>query len=551
MAANPESLPMMLPQQNNGHMRTLLLLVGVAAAVAIGVAVAMWTKESTYSLLVPKASDAEASKIVQSLEGAAIPYRIDSATGSILVPSERLSDARLKMAAQGIGSNDSGFDSMSKDPGFGVSQFMETARYQHALEAELARTISNLQPVEGARVHLALPHQSAFLRDRKPPSASIFVQLKSGRRLADEQVNSIVNLVASSIPEMDSSHVTVIDQQGHLLSSPQGNDEYTMREKQFEYARRLEEVYSTRVEQLLSAVVGPDRVKAQVVAEVEMAVTEETREKYNPESKVVRSEQQQEETNRGGGGAQGIPGALTNQPPQGGVAQPPITNAQNATTNTNGNTNSGVNATSATAAASTGPDSSSKQSTRNYEIDRTLAYTKQPAGQLRRLSVAVVVDNQRATADDGTVKETPIPADQLANLTRLVKDAVGFDEKRGDSVNVVNASFHQTVTDDTAPLESQPIWEKPIVRDAAKLLFGGIVLLILVLQVLKPLVKGLLNPPKQNHSSYAAPSGDQDRALVGSQRQSYDQQVADARVAVQSDPRRVAQVVRTWVGTDD
>jgi flagellar M-ring protein FliF len=366
------------------------------------------------------------------------------------------------------------------------------------------------------------------------------VQLKSGRRLADEQVNSIVNLVASSIPEMDSSHVTVIDQQGHLLSSPQGRDEYAIREKQFEYARRLEEVYSSRVEQLLSALVGPDRVKAQVVAEVEMSVTEETREKYNPESKVVRSEQQQEENSRGNGGPQGVPGALSNQPPQGGVAQPPNVNA-----------NAGANANATVAAASTGPDSASKQSTRNYEIDRTLAYTKQPPGQLRRLSVAVVVDNQRTTAEDGTVKETPITPEQLANMTRLVKDAVGFSEQRGDSVNVVNSSFHQDVVEEPAPLESQPIWEKPFVRDAAKLLLGAIVLLILVLQVLKPLVKGLLTPPKQDYVPYAPPTIDQDKAASNTQRQNFDQQMADARVAVQSDPRRVAQVVRTWVGTDE
>ena len=422
---------------------------------------------------------------------------------------------------------------MSKDPGFGVSQFMESARYQHALETELAQTISNLQPVEGARVHLALPRQSAFLRDRKPPSASVFVQLKAGRRLADEQVNSIVNLVASSIPELEASQVTVIDQQGHLLSSPEGDDEYAMREKQFEFAQRLEEIYTQRVEQLLSALVGPDRVRAQVVADVEMSVTEEARELYKPDSQVVRSEQQSEESTRGAGGPQGIPGSLTNQPPQGGTALPPGTNVS----------------PNAAVAESGGPNSNSRQSTRNYEIDRTLAYTKQLPGQLKRISVAVAVDNARTVGDDGTVTETPLTAEQLANMTKLVKDAVGFDEKRGDSVNVVNASFHQTPEIEQAPIESLPIWERPFVRDIAKLLAGAVVLILLVVQVLRPLIKGLMTPIKQEFVRFdGAPTA---QAIAASPVANYEQQVTDARTAVQQDPRRVAQVVRTWVGREE
>ena len=212
---------------------------------------------------------------------------------------------------------------MSKDPGFGVSQFMEGARYQHALETELARTISNLQAVEGARVHLALPRQSAFVRDRRPPSASVFLQMKPGRRLESEQVTAIVNLVASSIPELEAEQVTVVDQQGRLLSAPEGNDELAAREKQLEIARSMEERYTQRVEQLLAPLVGPGRVRAQVVADVELSTTEEAREQYRPESQIVRSEQTAEETSRNGAGPQGVPGALTNQPPTPGVALPP------------------------------------------------------------------------------------------------------------------------------------------------------------------------------------------------------------------------------------
>jgi flagellar M-ring protein FliF len=549
MSATAESLPMHVPPSNN--LRPLLLLVGVALAVAAGVAIALWSRESSYGLLVAKVSNAQAAQIVQTLEGSGIPHRVEG--GSVLVPTERLSEARLKLASQGLGGNDGGFDDLQKDPGFGVSQFMETARYQHALETELGQTIANLQPIEGARVHLALPRQSAFVRDRRSASASVFVQLKAGRRLAEEQINSIVNLVASSVPEMEVSQVTVVDQQGRLLSAPHGNDEYAMRDKQFEFAHRLEEVYSQRVEQLLSALVGTGRVRAQVVADVEMSISEEAREQFKPQSQVVRSEQQAEESSRNGSGPQGVPGALTNQPPQGGVALPP---GANASANANANA-----AASAQNASATGENSSSKQSTRNYEIDRTLAYTKQPPGTLKRLSVAVLVDNTRTVGDDGTEKQTPLSAEQIANMTRLVKDAVGFDEKRGDSVNVVNASFAAEPEIPQAEVEVVPMWERPMVRDLAKVGGGVIVLVLLVLFVLRPLTRGLL---PQSSGGRALLSGDTMSMQGGGgpvgavagpsgpkQNTAYEQQLTDARTLVQQDPQRAAQIVKGWVSSDE
>ena len=542
MSATPESLPMAQPQASAaGGLRIVLMLVGVAAAVAAGVAIALWSKEPTYSLLVSQVSNSQAAQIATALEAAGIPHKADTGSGSISVPAERLGEARLKLAAQGIGESDSGFSSMSKDPGFGVSQFMETARYQHALESELARTISNLQPVEGARVHLALPRQSNFVRDRRPASASVFVQLKAGRRLAEEQVTSIINLVASSIPELDAAQVTVVDQQGHLLSAPQGNDEFAMRDKQFEHARRLEEIYTQRVEQLLTAIVGPGRVHAQVVADVEMSVTEEARELYRPESQVVRSEQQSEELSRSATGPQGVPGALTNQPPQGGTALPPGQNA-----------NATAAAGTEVQATQTAPNNSAKQSTRNYEIDRTLAYTKQPAGQLKRLSVAVLVDHSRAVDDEGNEKLTPLSEEQITSMTRLVKDAVGFDEKRGDSVSVVNAAFHPEEEIEQSPLESIPIWERPFVLDVVKILAGLAVLVLLVLQVIKPLFKALAAPARAQFASMEGQMQPMQMLAAGAQAPiSYEQQVADARTMVQSDPRRVAQVVKGWVGQED
>jgi flagellar M-ring protein FliF len=533
-------------------LRPLLLLIGVAAAVAAGVGIVLWTKEPTYSLLYGNLSQQDAAQVAQALEANGIPYKLDGTTGQITVPAERVHDARLQLAGQGLPAGDGGFEMMAKDPGFGVSQFMEGARYQHALETELARTISNLQQVEGARVHLALPRQSAFIRDRRPPSASVFLQLKPGRRLESEQVTAIGNLVASSIPELEAEQVTIVDQKGRLLSSPQGGDEFAAREKQLEIARSMEERYTMRIEQLLAPLVGPGRVRAQVVADVELSTTEEAREQYRPDSQVVRSEQTAEETSRNGAGPQGVPGALTNQPPQPGVALPPGSTAAAATPAADGSAAGGAAATQVAAT----PDNTSKQSTRNYEIDRTVAYTKSPAGRLRRLTVAVLVDNLRSTDAEGKVTETPLTPDQLDNITRLVKDAVGFDQARGDSVNVVNASFKGEVQPEELTPDEIPLWERPLVRDIAKLVAGLIVLLALVFVVLRPLIRGLLDQPRQTLIP-ALPDNSQAPAAVAADGTmvaaplDYETQVAQARTLVAQDPARVAQVVKTWVGNDE
>ena len=524
-------------------LKPLALLIGIAAAVAAGVVIVLWSKEPTYSLLYGNLGQQDAAQIAQALDANNIQYKLDG--GTISVPADRVHDARLKLAAQGLPEGDGGFAVMSKEPGFGVSQFMEGARYQHALETELARTISNLQPVEGARVHLALPRQSAFVRDRRPPSASVFLQMKPGRRLESEQVTAIVNLVASSIPELEADQVTVVDQQGRLLSAPEGNDEMAAREKQLEIARGMEERYTERVEELLAPLVGPGRVRAQVVADVELSTTEEAREQYRPESQIVRSEQTAEETSRNGAGPQGVPGALTNQPPTPGTALPPGVAAPSAQAAANGEQ---------TVVPNSPPDNTSKQSTRNYEIDRTVAYTKQPAGRLKRLTVAVLVDNLRATDDDGNVTETALTPEQLENMTKLVKEAVGFDQARGDSVSVVNASFKGELKPEDIEEDAIPLWERPLIRDIAKLLAGLIVLLVLVLMVLRPLIRGLLAQPRLAFAP-AALTGEPGSSLPagrsGAQQLDYDGQVSQARSMVTQDAARVAQVVKTWVGDDE
>jgi flagellar M-ring protein FliF len=540
-------------------LKPLILLVGVAAAVAAGVGVMLWSVGPTYSLLYANLGGEDAAQITQALDSARIAYKLDDGGQSISVPSEQLAAARLKLAAQGLPEGGGGVNSITKDPGFGVSAFMESARYQHALETELARTIASLQNVQGARVHLAMSRQSAFVSDRRPGSASVFLQLKAGRRLDEEQVQAIANLVASSIPELQASQVTVVDQSGRLLSAPNTDSDTAMRDKMFEFAHRLEESYAQRIQELLTPLVGPGRVRAQVVAQVDMSTTEQTREQYNPQSQVVRSESTSEEAAKNGSNnAGGVPGALTNQPPQPGVALPPGSTPQTAQSGANPPGVNGANGAPANNSGSTlvtGPDSTSRQSTRNYEIDRTMAYTRSPAGKVTRLSVAVLIDNLRSTDKDGKVTESPLPPEQIERLTALVRDAVGFDQARGDSVNVVNSSFLGTPVSEEGELESVPFWEKAWVQTLAKVLAGVIVLLIIIFSVLKPLTKGLVNAAKSPMLRQGALATAAAGAGMGAPPEApaiaYEQQVAQARGLVAADPKRGAQVVKAWVAKDE
>ena len=555
MSAEAATLPRYSPIP--AGLKPLLLLIGVAAAVAAGVMIVLWTRGPTFSLLYGDLSTNDQAAVAQSLDSAGIPYRLEGPNG-IAVAQERLNDARLKLAGEGLPEGNGGFAVMGKDPGFGVSQFMENARYQHALETELARTIASLRPVEGARVHLAVPRESAFVRDQRPASASVFVQLKAGRRLEQGQVQSIVNLVASSIPQLDAEHVTVVDQQGRLLSAPQSDTEEAQRQQQFEMAQRLEEDHAQRIKSILTPFVGPDRVRAQVVAQLDNSVTEEAREQYRPNSQIVRTEQTSEQTSKEGS-LGGVPGALTNQPPVPGTAlppaaatappppaaAPPATAGQAAAAQ--------AAATAAASAAATTPDNTSREASRTYEIDRTLGYTRTPSGRLQRLTVAVLIDNVRTTDKDGKVTETPLTEEQLTRITQLVKDAVGFNADRGDSVNVVNSSFHPADPVPEGEIESVPLWERPLVQDIAKLVAGLLVLLLLIFMVVRPLVKGLLAQSRE--APVAAAQAEAIRVQMAQAGANpplaYEQQLAQARTMVNQDPKRVAQVVKSWVATDE
>lgn len=590
--AEATTLPSSPAAALTASLKPILLLVGIAAAVAAGVTVVLWSRGPSYSLLYANIAAEDQSAIAQALDAAQIPYRIQPGSNNIEVAAERVGEARMKLAGQGLPeSSGSGFAQMDKDPGFGVSQFVENARYQHALETELARTISNLRPVEGARVHLAIPRQTAFVRDHHPASASVFVQVRPGRRLDEGQVQAIVNLVASSIPEMEASQITVVDQQGHLLSSPENHDEFALREQQFDMVHRLEDDYTQKIEGLLAPMLGAGRVRAQVVAQMDMAVSEEAREQYKPDSQIVRSEQTSEQSNHDGSSG-GVPGALTNQPPPAGVAQNPPPN-----TAPNANNATAANATAANAAAganggkaAVGPNaqtqpvgatgagadsSSSKTATRNYEIDRTLNYTRNPAGRLKRLTVAVLVDNMHVPQKDGKFKDVALTPEQLDHITQLVKDAVGYDQARGDNVNVINASFTAEPAPPEGEIETTPFWETPLFLNMAKLFGGVIVLMVLILSVLKPLIRNLVGPAKHTTALIARsnneatvtiepmPDGAQAAAMAAGNTPAlpgadpkavaltHEQQVTQARTLVNQDPKRVAQVVRGWVAQDE
>jgi flagellar M-ring protein FliF len=539
------------------NLRPLLLLLGIAAAVAAGVTVVLWWRGPSWSLLYGNLSDSDANSVVQALQTASIEYKLDANSGAIMVPAERVHDARLQLAGQGLpqGKNAS-VELMSKDPGFGVSQFMENARYQYALEGELARTISSLQAVEAARIHLALPQQSAFVRDRRPASASVLLQLRPGNRLQAEQVSAIVHLVASSIPELDSDNVTVVDQQGRLLSSPK-NSEAAVTAEQFEAAHRIEDTYIQHIEQLIAPLVGDGRVHAQVTVDLDAGAIEEAHEQYQPDSAIVRSEQSAEEISHSPSAASGgIPGALTNQPPAGGVAAAAAPKPAPAPAGSAAAKDAAAAAAASAAAASAAektPENTSKQSTRNYEIDRTVSYSRQPAGRVKRVTVAVLVDNIRQPGADGKPAERPLTKPEMDDITRLVKDAVGFNEARGDSVNVVNQPFLPLVTETLKP-EVVPLWQRPWVRDVARLILGALVLVALALGVLRPLIKNLSSHALTAAPPELLPAGvrtQDDRPMVPmapSQSLAYEQQLVQARGLVTQDPKRVAQVVRTWVG---
>lgn len=548
--------------RNLPGMRHLAILIGLAAAVAVGVMTWSYTQKPGLAPLVSGLEPKDAAAIADALRSANIEYQADATTGAILVPGDKLLDARMKLAAAGLPKSSSmGFEMIQQEQGFGTSQFIENARYQHALETELARTVSSLQSVQNARVHLALPKQSVFAGAGTAASASVLLDLAAGRSLDSTQVDSIVHLVASSVPNLAANNVTVIDQYGHLLNSSGDADDPARRaSKEFEQKRRIETDLVRRVEQLLMPLAGSGRVSAQVVADMDFAEVEEASETYKPDSAVVRSEQTSEDVSRSpgvGGNAQGVPGATSNQPPNAAQAQP---------LNPPGAIAAAKQGSATSAAVATAPGAlpltENRNSTRNYELDRTISHVKRPGGSIKRLSVAVLVDNLPKKDDKGATTYVPLTTEQMAKVQDLVKQAVGFDEKRGDTLSVQNAAF---ADEPVAPVEAEPIWQNPMVRDIARRVIGAAVLIALIVMVLKPAFKFLTDSPLTERLSatvvgerVAAAAGAAHAALAATESMeqlpkampAYEQKLNQARGAVSQDPKRVAQIVKTWVNPD-
>ena len=379
------------------------LLVGLAASVAIGFAVVLWSQQPEYKPLYGSLEGMDARSVMETLAAANIDYTIEPNSGALLVKSSDLAQARIRLASAGVAPTDTsiGFEILDKEQGLGTSQFMEATRYRRGLEGELARTVSSLNNVKAARVHLAIPKSSVFVRDERKPSASVLVELYSGRNLEPSQVMAIVNLVASSVPEMDKGQVTVVDQKGNLLSDQQNMSELSMAGKQFDYSRRMESLFTQRVHNILQPVLGVGRYKAEVSADVDFSAVESTSETFNPDQPALRSEQQVNEQRSSGSGPQGVPGALSNQPPgpatapqqAGGAAAPggPIAPGQPLV---DANGQQIMDPATGQPMLAPYPADKRDQSTRNFELDRSVSYTKQQQGRLRRLSVAVVVDDQ-------------------------------------------------------------------------------------------------------------------------------------------------------------
>lgn len=510
------------------------LLMGVAAIVALVAVGVLWYRTPIYQVLFSGLSDKDGGAVVAALQQMNVPYKMEG-TGTILVPMDKVYEARLKLASQGLPKGSVvGFELMEGQK-LGTSQFMEQVTYQRALEGELARSIQTLSAVAGARVHLAIPKPSVFLRDQQKPTASVLLSLAGGRALDPARVSGIVHLVASSVPELSPENVTVVDQNGNLLSGPDLHlKKAGLDPAQLEYVEQVEKTYARRIESILAPVLGPDNVRAQVTVELDFSQAEQTAETYRPnpapQEAAVRS-MQSVETVGGAPAASGVPGALSNQPP--GAASAPLA--------------AGASAAVTPAAGAT---SLHKEQTVNYELDRTVKHVKTPAGQLKRLSAAVVVNYRKVTNKDGKVSVAPLSQAELAQINNLVKEAVGFNAQRGDTVNVVNAAFNLPAPPKAEPL---PFYRDPWVMQLAGAVgkFFAIAGLIaaIVLFVLKPILRELARPAV-TYRPEAMPGGEAGAEGGGEAagQPGFEQALAQAKELARQNPAVVANVVREWVG---
>lgn len=531
--------------------RQLGLMIGLAASVALGFWVVLWTQGEDYRPLYANLSHLDSSEIGKILDFNEIPYKVDVSTGALLVPAEDVHKARIKLAESGIPGNQSvGFELLDQEQPLGTSQFMESARYRRSLEGELARTISSVHAVRSARVHLAIPKSSVFVRDGREPSASVFLELFPGRELEAHQKKGIANLVASSISELKSENVTLVDQRGALISVGPEDEKLIIAAQHLDYTRKYENDIVLRVRRLLSPIVGDGKFKTEVSADLDFTEIEQAEETYNNDIPALRTESTVEEQQVGSAINGGVPGALTNQPPADGAA-PEIANPQ------------------AEGDGATVPSNTRKQATRNYEVDRTLSFTRHEKGRLQRLTVAVVVDDKVTTDAEGNATRVPWKEEELQRLSILVRDAVGFSAARGDSVNILNEPFIEVAE---MEVEEQKWWEIDSYKWWAKQGVALLIVVVLVVGFIMPIVRSLASSGLQARADEEARElaalqaagvdsfeslSDETVTLTGgdalalpSPEESYEQQLNAVKGLVAEDAGRVAQVIKRWINEE-
>lgn len=520
-------------------------ILGLAVVVSLAIAAWMWGQTPDYRVLYSNLSDRDGGAIVAALGQMNVPYRMSDGGGAILVPSTYVHDVRLKLASQGLPKGSVvGFELMENQR-IGVTQFQEQINYQRALEGELGKSIQSIGAVQAARVHLAIPKPTVFMRDQQKPSASVLINLYPGRTLERAQIAGIVNLISSSVPELAPRNVSVLDQTGNLLSAQTRAEDGSMLDaSQLQYLQRIESSYTNRIVAILEPVVGRENVRAQVTADIDFSSSEQMAELYKPNGKpedaAVRSQQQSESAASGASPAQGVPGALSNQPP--GAASAPIGNqsvpSKPGAPNPAGQTPPAASAPPVAPAAAA--PNVRKETTTNFEIDKTIRHTRNATGNIRRVSAAVVVNHRKVTAENGDVSFKALSESEMNQIQALVRDAIGFNKERGDSLNVLNAAFSQS---ERETLPELPFWKQPetigMAKEVGKNLLIGLLALYLLLGVVKPLLNKL--------ATYKPPPPQPASQVHVLQRSQSTDRLGEARLIAQQDPRVVANVVRGWV----
>ncbi|MDK2374670.1 flagellar basal-body MS-ring/collar protein FliF [Serratia fonticola] len=537
------------------------LLIAASAAISIVVALTLWAKSPDYRVLYSNLNDRDGGAIVTQLTQMNIPYRFTENGSALMIPAEKVHETRLRLAQQGLPKGGAvGFELLDQEK-FGISQFSEQINYQRALEGELSRTIESLGPVQNARVHLALPKPSLFVREQKNPSASVTLTLQPGRTLDDGQINAVVYMVSSSVAGLPPGNVTVVDQAGRLLTQSDGTGR-DLNAAQLKYANEVENRYQRRIEAILAPIVGSANVRAQVTAQIDFSTREQTDEQYQPnqqpDKSAIRSRQLSQSEQNGGQPIGGVPGALSNQPsaaPTAPIETPKTTAAGN--TNTPATANNANNSTR-TGASGNVAQNSRRDETTNYEVDRTIRHTQYKAGAVERLSVAVVL-NTLGTDKDG--KPLPMSKEQLAQVESLVREAMGYSSSRGDTLNVVNTQFND-VEQTGGEL---PFWQSQSFIDqlfnAGRYLLVLLVAWILWRKLVRPQLQSRQLAQQAAITAAKAPASrpaevnkpsHEEQALHKKSQQRVNAEVQGQRIRelADKDPRVVALVIRQWMSNE-